>query len=210
MKRISVIMPVYLGGYEGYGSPGASNPSDKFVRAVLSFVHQSLSGNELIIVADGCKKAEAIYEDGFSSNPDIKFKYIEKQQPFSGKVRQTGIEMSEGEIICYLDHDDVFGEDHLKIVSDNFDIERYDWVYYDDYVVQNIEHTQMAKRDNILALGRIGTSSIAHKWDIGVHWGDGYGHDFELIEKYLLSLKYKKIVTPEYFVCHIPDGYTDF
>jgi glycosyltransferase involved in cell wall biosynthesis len=207
--RLSVIMPVYLGGYEGYGSPSASNPEEKFIRAVISFIHQSLSGNELIIISDGCEKARDIYESTFSSHPHIKFKLIKKQESFSGLVRQTGIEMAKGDIICYLDHDDVFGKDHLKIINDNFDTKKYDWIYYDDYVIQNADHTEKVKRDNILTLGRIGTSSIAHKRDIGVQWGNGYGHDWEMIEKYLMPRPYEKTPTPEYFVCHIP-GTTDF
>lgn len=208
--RISVIMPVYLGGYESYGgSRGASNPEVKFMRAVNSFLAQSFTDAELIIVSDGDRMVEDIWDHALHNYPKIQFRYIDKKPDFSGVVRQTGIEMAKGEIICYLDHDDEFGKDHLQIISDNFDTEKYDWVYYNDYVVLNAEHTIKEERDNLLALGRIGTSSIAHKRSLNVVWSDGYGHDFRLIEDYLFHYPVHKIPTPQYYCCHIP-GTIDF
>jgi glycosyltransferase involved in cell wall biosynthesis len=209
--KISVIMPVYLGGYTTWGNnQSASKPEEKFIRAVMSVIHQLHPNNELIIVADGCDKAERIYNDEFSSHPRIHFKKIAKQEPFSGEVRQTGIEIAKGEIICYLDHDDMFGKSHLAIIDENFNTEKYDWVYYNDYVVRNADHSVKEERHNLLALGRIGTSSIAHKRSIGVVWGNGYGHDWNMIAKYLLPKEGIKIPTPQYYVCHIPDGHTDY
>ncbi|MBK5202111.1 MAG: glycosyltransferase family 2 protein [Prolixibacteraceae bacterium] len=208
--RISVIMPVYLGGYESYGgSRGASNPGVKFMRAVKSFLHQSYEDAELIIVSDGDRLAEDTWAHLWVNNSKIHFKYINKQPTFSGIVRQTGIEMAKGDVICYLDHDDKFGENHLQIISDNFDTEKYDWVYYNDYTVHNAEFTDLRERDNLLTLGRIGTSSIAHKRSLNIVWGDGYGHDFAMIEKYLLPHPSVKIPTPQYYVAHIP-GAIDF
>jgi glycosyltransferase involved in cell wall biosynthesis len=209
--RFSVIMPVYLGFYPTYGgNMSALNPEDKFKRAVRLFLAQSFKDAELIIISDGCEKAEVIYNENFASHPEIKFKSIEKQIAFSGVIRQTGIEMAQGEIICYLDHDDIFGEKHLEIVNENFDTSKYDWVYYNDYVMLNAEHTIKEERDNMLALGRIGTSSIAHKRSIPVVWSSGYGHDWRLIEDYLLHYKVHKIPTPQYYCCHIPGTNIDF
>lgn len=203
--RISVIMPVYLGEYTTWGdNQGASNPIEKFVRAVNSFLAQSFKDAELIIISDGCKDAEDIYQLNWKQTPSIRFKALDKQSDFSGVVRQTGIEMAQGEIICYLDHDDKFGENHLQVISDNFDTSKYDWVYYDDYTVHNTEFTDLRKRDNIIALGRIGTSSIAHKRSLNVVWGNGYGHDFKLIEDYLLHYQVHKIPAPQYYCAHVP------
>ena len=47
--KISVIMPVYLGDYEGC----ASNREVKFVRAINSFLKNNFDA-ELIIVSDDC------------------------------------------------------------------------------------------------------------------------------------------------------------
>lgn len=113
--KISVIMQVYLGEY-----PGArSNPQYKFVRAVNSFMLQKHSDKELIIVADGCNDAKGIYERLFSSLDNIKFVYVARgniprmrevssnKRYFRGLPRQIGRSLATGEIITYMDADDL-------------------------------------------------------------------------------------------------------
>lgn len=205
--RISVIMPVFLGDYITWGgNRAASNAGFKFKRAVDSFRDQSFKDAELIIVADGDSVAENIYEEFWRYDPSIKFKLIPKQEPFSGIVRQTGLEMAQGDIICYLDHDDMFGKFHLALIDESFNTEKYDWVYYNDYVIQSEDYSVKGERKNTLALGHVGTSSIAHKRSLDVVWGNGYGHDWEMITKYLIPKEGIKIPTPQYYVAHIPGG----
>jgi glycosyltransferase involved in cell wall biosynthesis len=207
---ISVIMPVYLGEYTTWGNnPSASNSIEKFIRAVNSFLDQSFKDAELVIVSDGCKDTEDLYQRNWRQVSSIQFKALDKQIPFGGVVRQTGIGMAKGEIICYLDHDDMFGNDHLKIINENFDTDKHDWVYYNDYVIHGPDHLNKEERHNLLMLGRIGTSSIAHKRNIGVVWGDGYGHDWRMIATCLLPKEGIRIPTPQYYVAHIP-GSIDF
>jgi len=129
--RFSVIMPVYLGDYPTRGA----NPEYKFKRAVDTYLLQEFKDSELIIISDGCEKAKGIWAEHFADNNKIKFEMISKQELFSGKVRQQGMEIAEGELICYLDADDIFGVKHLQIISDNFDTTAVDWVYYNDYIV---------------------------------------------------------------------------
>lgn len=178
----------------------APDPEIKFMRAVDSFINQTFKDAELIIVSDGNKRAEEIYLEYYKHLPSIRFKYIEKQVLYSGIVRQTGIELAKGEIICYLDHDDMFGKNHLKIINDNFDTGKYEWIYYDDFIINGEE---VQPREVQPAMCMIGTSSIAHRKNVKVIWGDKYGHDWYMIEKYLLPLpENTKIPTPEYYVCH--------
>lgn len=199
--RISVIMPVCLSPYESNGIKSARDPETKFIRAVTSFIKQSFTDAELIIIADGCEKAEAIYNEQFTTYLNIKFKRIEKQSKFSGRVRQTGIELAKGEIITYLDHDDFIGKDHLMIINDNF---TGDWVYYNDYRIKCKEGDSLVFIERAVApqLYYIGTSMISHRRDINVVWGDGYAHDWRMIEQYLIPRKGIKIITPQYYVCH--------
>jgi glycosyltransferase involved in cell wall biosynthesis len=205
--KISVIMPVCLAPYQSVPETSdqfiitsASEPEMKFIRAVKSFINQTFKDAELIIISDGDRRAEEIYIPYWSHLPNIRFKYIEKQILYSGIVRQTGIKMAKGEIICYLDHDDMFGKDHLQIINDNFDTRKYDWVYYDDYIING---TEISLRDVQKEICKIGTSSIAHRRNVKLVWGNNYGHDWHMIEKYLIPLpRHVKIPIPQYYVCH--------
>jgi len=197
MRKMSVIMASCLSPYPN----SASNPEAKFIRAVNSFLKQTYKNKELIIVADGCKKTMEIYDELFSDQPEIFINYIEKQPTFSGKIRTIGLSEATGDITCYLDHDDFIGDRHLEIIESNFE-DKYDWVYYNDYIVKNYKMGDIVTRDVEPEMCRIGTSSFAHKMDFV--WPCGYGHDWLVISQYLLPLKYKKIPTPEYYVCHVP------
>lgn len=208
--RMSVIMPVYLGKYEFLIHRSASDPENKFRRAINSFLQQTFDDAELIIVSDGCDASKAIYLSEFSDEHQIRFTQIPKQPLYGGMTRQTGVDMAIGDIICYLDHDDMFGNNHLRIINDNFDTDMYAWVYYDDYLVRNADHSKIDTRTVVPMRNWMGTSSIAHRRDIGVVWGDGNTHDFDMIEKYLLHLKYTKIPTPQYYVCHCSGLKMDF
>ena len=201
--RFSVIMPVYLGDYPTRGI----NPEYKFKRAVDTYLLQEFNDSELIIISDGCKVAKEIYKQNFRNETSVRFNIIPKQEPFGGRVRQTGLEMAEGELICYLDADDIFGVKHLQIINDNFDTRVLDWVYYNDYLIIN-EHFNILERNISPVPCQIGTSCIAHKRSIGAIWGDRYGHDWAFIENNLYNKrKGVKIPTPQYYVCHVPNIY---
>jgi len=208
--KISVIMPVYLGGYQVNIHKSASNPHKKFARAIDSFLSQTFIDSELVIVSDGDADAEKIYNWLYSQCNNIRFKLIEKQGLFSGVVRQTGLDMAQGDIVCYLDHDDMFGKNHLFTIAENFNTDYYDWVYYNDMLVKNENRDIMEVRDVKPEPSSIGTSSIAHKRNIGVKWGNGYGHDIEMIQKYLLPRPCIKIPMPQYYVCHCSGLNMDF
>ena len=208
--KFSVIMPVNLSPYTFGNFKSASDPAKKFMRAVSSFIGQSSENAELIIVSDGDALAEQIYYNLSWEKFNIKLAYIPKQEKFSGNVRQVGVLLATGDVICYLDHDDMFGDNHLITISETFDIEKYDWVYYNDYLVKSADFSVLEERDVKPVQSSIGTSSICHKRSCNVVWGDGYGHDLAMIQKYLLPLPHRKIPTPEYFVCHCSGLNIDF
>jgi hypothetical protein len=93
--KISVIMPVYLGDYEGC----ASNREVKFVRAINSFLKNNFD-SELIIVSDDCLIAKKIVADTFFDELNSKrIKYIHtkpKSKLFSGELRSCGIKNATG------------------------------------------------------------------------------------------------------------------
>ncbi len=208
MKKVSVIMASYLGNYSGR----ASNPNQKFIRAVKSFLSQTYENKELIIVADGCDVTEKLYNDNFSSYENIKFVKIPKQSPYGGNTRNAGIDIATGEIISYLDNDDVLGKNHLEIVMSEF-TDDVDLVYYDDYLVMSPDFKKLHMRLNETRYGSIGTSSITHKnfnnekfskVKKNLKWDDGYGHDWKFIMSLILNgYQFKKLSKPsQYLVCH--------
>jgi glycosyltransferase involved in cell wall biosynthesis len=121
MFKISVIMQVYLGDY----SHSRTNSREKFVRAINSFLSQSHPNKELIIVSDGCVFARKIYELIYTSNDKIKFVWIDRNDSrkmydrkgnelyFRGYPKSVGLTHATGDIITYLDSDDIMLPDHL-------------------------------------------------------------------------------------------------
>jgi len=204
--KISVIMASYLGNYPG----GASNREIKFKRSVKSFINQTHKDKELIIVSDGCEITNKLYEENFSDIDNIKLIKLNKQPFYSGNMRNVAFDISDGDIITYLDSDDAIGKKHLEIIDNQFDINEYDWVYYDDYMVLNKDFTKLHIRKVETRWASIGTSSISHKNPKNLKngkylkWSDGYGHDFLFVFKLnALGLTFKKIENmPQYLVCH--------
>jgi glycosyltransferase involved in cell wall biosynthesis len=203
--RISVIMASFL------SMPGREKLDLKFKRAVNSFLKQTHEDKELIIVADGCEKTMQIYNENFIQYGDlIKLIPIPKQSLYSGIMRNIAFEVADGEIVTYLDADDVIGKNHLKSLSEQFDINEWDWVYGDDYMALDKEFKKLHIRVVEPRYGSIGTSSISHKHPRLLNNGEylkfstGYGHDFIFCLKLAsLGYKFKKLEKmSEYIVCH--------
>lgn len=198
-------MPSYLSAYQS----SASDRSRKFVRAVESFLKQSYSDSELIIVSDGCEITNNIVINNFNFER-VKLISIDKQPLFSGNVRQKGIEHATGDIITYLDSDDFYKNDnHLSVIVDGFK-NNHDWIYFNDFIKYFVpEHLPLAERDAKIGTGTIGTSNIAHKNHKDISWigCDGYNHDFTFILKMnRLYSNHCKISGCSYIVCHIPNS----
>lgn len=198
-------MPSYLYRYKH----SASNRENKFLRAVKSVIYQTYKNWELIIVADGCVKTESLYRLHYATNLKIKYKYILKQDLFSGNVRNEGLQIATGDIVTYLDSDDYYSVSHLDNVINGFMEQSCDFGFWNDYVL-----TGTAKRPNTimrnteLLPGKIGTSCIAHLRALPISWlgCDGYGHDWTFIQRLMqISSNYKKIYGTGYTVCHIKD-----
>lgn len=111
---ISVIMMSYLDHY-----PGArSNPIERFHRSIRSFMMQTHSEKELIIVSDGCQKTIDEYNKHWSDVPFIKLIECSKSKfKWPGSQRQIGINNATGDWICYLDTDDVIHPTHLSNIE---------------------------------------------------------------------------------------------
>lgn len=200
--KVSVIMASYLLNYPG----SATSRDKKFVRAVNSYKKQTYQNKELIIVSDGCQLTIELYNRFFANDPDIRLIAIPKQPLYSGEMRNSALKVAEGDIISYLDSDDVLGPNHLQIIVDQFDLDKYDWVFYNDLMLLDKDFKKFYLRVVEPRWASIGTSSISHKNIKEIRWPDygSYGHDFLFMFKLASDgYRYKKLEkNSEYIVCH--------
>ena len=201
--KFSVIMPSYL----GFIKRAAINRPEKLIRAIQSVIDQNFEDWELIVVADGCDETVNIVKRNFlEENNKIKLFKIEKQHNFSGTPRNVGIHKASGEYVLYLDSDDVFLENHLKIINDNLD--NHDWVWFN-----NLSWNKKTKhfdefQAEIDIKGKCGTANFCHKRSMETYWSPagGYAKDDWIMINTLRSKSedFVKIETPQYGICHVP------
>lgn len=192
--KFSIILQSLLADYPG----SAINKDKKLIRAVESVLKQTYQNFELIVVADGCSLTEYIVKKNFTDKR-INLIRVERKELWSNTPRNTGIDAARGKYITYLDNDDYFGENHLRIIDNQMD-NRENWLYYNDMRWNGKEFVE--RQIDTTLYGHCGTSNICHAARLRLKWEKpGYGHDFLFI-KQLRKFEGKKINTPEYFVCH--------
>lgn len=217
MKKVSVIIPCYLGYYDGC----AKEREKKFIRALNSIMIQDYQNIEIVIISDGCDITKKLTFDYMNKihlsiinrfhkglpSIDIVFHKVKKQKLFSGNVRNIGIKLSTGDIICYLDTDDMFGAGHIRnIVAPFLEDKKLQWVYFNDTIHKNKKAISL--RDTRLEHNYIGISSIAHRRLFFASWRycDGYGHDWKFVKRLMYFYKrHKKVLGCNYKVCHVPN-----
>ncbi|MEN6568993.1 MAG: glycosyltransferase family A protein [Rikenellaceae bacterium] len=197
--KFSIVMASRLEFYPG----AASNRDAKLIRAINSVINQTYEDWELHVIADGCQKTIDIVQ---SNVKDLRLHLwkVAHTKLWSGRPRNKGIEEAQGEFIVYLDIDDVYGKDHLKIIAQN--LNAYDWVWYNDFRYRNKTDYWYENHCNINKAGAHGTSNICHKRNLNVFWNenDKYAHDYNFVRKLIPFSNNSKIITPEYYCCHVP------
>jgi len=201
--KVSVIMASWI-------NPQRPNSDKKLIRAVNSFINQTYTDEkELIIVGDGCPKTKELYDANWKENKQIIYFGSNKLPMYAGGIRDIGLKIASGDLIMYLDNDDVYGKTHIQTIVEQF-TDEIDWCYFNDYLVLNKEFNKFQKRFVDTRYGSIGTSSIAHrnpkKSEIlkDIKWYSGYSHDFLFVfDLVSTGAKSKKLKTaPQYLVAH--------
>lgn len=224
-KKHSVILIVYLGDYPN----AAKNRKHKYKRAVQSFIDNTYSNKELIIVSDGCEDSYKIYKDNFKQHRDIKFIMAPKQPSgYPGFLRQIGIYFATGDVISYLDSDDYIAPSHIKYIMDSFKTEAFKFVYFNSLTVDTLHEyknlEEIVNEEIIkelcpyrwtilpreLKYRSIGTGNISHVKDTSKVWKNWDGKSGEsedwLFIKQWLNEPGKRIDSKTYYMCHFYVG----
>jgi teichuronic acid biosynthesis glycosyltransferase TuaG len=98
---VSVIMPAF-------------NAEAYIADAIRSVVDQTYGNWELLVVDDGSEDATAEIVRGLSS-ADARIKYVYQRNGGQGKARNTGIRNSSGELVAFLDSDDLWEREKLSL-----------------------------------------------------------------------------------------------
>ncbi len=103
MCKVSVIIPYY-------------NRGDKIARALDSVVNQAYKDMEVILVNDGSTDGGAeVVESYMRSHPEVKFQHLQQENSGPSKARNAGIKKARGEYVAFLDSDDSWEPEKLKI-----------------------------------------------------------------------------------------------
>ena len=111
---VSVIIPAY-------------NAEAYIERALKSISNQTYNNIEIIVVDDGSTDDTARIVKSFT---DSRIRYLYQENQWLGAARNTGIKISKGEYICFLDVDDFYlphkTEKQVRFLEENA---QYDIVY---------------------------------------------------------------------------------
>lgn len=100
----SVIVPTY-------------NRPDFLKRAVASILDQEFTDFELIVVNDGSVKGMEAYREIEAAHAgDVRIRFVGKANAGPPAARNTGISLSRGRFVCFLDDDDIYLRNHLEVL----------------------------------------------------------------------------------------------
>lgn len=132
MPKVSITVPVYN--------------TEKFLRPCLeSIMTQTFTDFEAILVDDGSTDGSGTICDEYAAK-DSRFVVVHKQNEGVAKARITAFEHSKGELITFVDSDDVIAEDYIEKLSKPIIEDGADMVSCDYYkVINGIKKSYKAK-----------------------------------------------------------------
>jgi glycosyltransferase involved in cell wall biosynthesis len=128
--KISIIIPTY-------------NCADYIGDAIDSVSKQSCQDFEIIIVDDGSTDNTAKVLDKYKSNESVKYIFQENRGP--GAARNKGMNLAEGEYLCFLDADDQLHPDSLKLRQGVLDSGEDIVMVFTDYGLKKTEDSYIEK-----------------------------------------------------------------
>ena len=113
MNKFSIVLPVYSGPYNNENH----NRSKVVQRAIKSVINQQYPNWELIIVEDGCVDGVTPQIVDKFAESDKRIKVIHKANEARAIARNAGMEVANGEWLCWLDSDDEYSSNYLRVLD---------------------------------------------------------------------------------------------
>jgi glycosyltransferase involved in cell wall biosynthesis len=213
----TVVMQSNLSDFPG----AASKRKEKLIRAINSVLHQQCKCQfELIVIADRCPDTFNIvqteFADYFETGKNIRLFLLPgeteiRTNRWNSSARNVGIDKASGKWVLYLDNDDYFANDYLRLLCNSIRALQHgrDWLIVDDMTYNG---KQFVKRRCNLDYGNCGTSNIVHRKTMKSRWPlvSQYARDdWQFINNLTLESKNNQhLEIAGYCCCHIP-GKTD-
>src|ERR1044071_4471000 len=124
-RRISVIMPAY-------------NAERYVAESIRSVVGQTYADWELLVVDDGSTDGTAEVVQGLAA-ADGRVKYLSQPQGGQGKARNAGIRASGGELVAFLDSDDLWEPEKLALQVAALEESGADVIFSDAFIFSGDE-----------------------------------------------------------------------
>lgn len=141
-ELISIIVPVY-------------NVEKYLERCVYSIINQTYKNIEIILIDDGSTDNCNIICDRFKME-DNRVKVIHKSNEGLSSSRNKGIEITSGNIICFIDSDDYIESNMIEILKNNMDKYNSDISICNFYYEKNERKTTIINKNNDLEFCSIG------------------------------------------------------
>lgn len=180
--------------------------SGKLREAVASVVNQTYPNVELVIVEDGGSSASDLVKELRAQAVVSKIKHVPLRKSGRCVAGNAALEASEGELLCFLDDDDLLFADHLEVLVAEW-LEQPDlggvyglayqvrtevisdepWVYKDtDYSVM---YRQVFKRAILWHHNYLPIQTVLFRRDLYVNYG-GFDLRLENLEDWNLWVRY--------------------
>ncbi len=160
MPKFSIIIPCF-------------NGFNLMKKALESLENQAFKDFEVIIIDDVSTDGSFEKLIQYEKESCLKMKLIQNEKNLgAGRTRNIGIENAIGKFVTFLDADDFFEEDMLKVLNDIFEKEKVDAIIF-DYFLKTKNNVLKQKS---LTKGKRGivSKSDALIYSNGSTWGKAY------------------------------------
>lgn len=189
--KVSVIMPAY-------------NRAEIIADSIESVLNQDYKHIELIIVDDGSTDATRSVVESFN---DVRVRYVYQDNSGAGAARNVGLAVSTGDIIAYLDTDNLWNPRYLSVVVKTFAIHPGRSAMYMDFIDYRVRADDTIKlrsyrrpefnHESLLLGPYIDLNTFAHRRELYKAFG-GFDEALRRRQDYDLVLKYTWLRDPLY------------